>query len=155
MDLREDLLTEQVSHMDLSSFCVAESGSLIREVVEKMRQENVNVCLVVKQGSLLGIVTDRDVLRKVAGQNDVLDKAVNTIMTPDPITIDPTASAAEALWLMDEKRIRNLPAVDGTGKVVGNMTYQSIINYLAARYPTEILNLPLNPNQFPDQVEGG
>jgi CBS domain-containing protein len=155
MDLREDLLTEQVNHMDLSTFCVAQSGSTIREVVEKMRQENVNVCLIVTGDDLVGILTDRDVLRKVAGKNEVWDKAVTTIMTPDPITIDPTASAAEALWLMDEKRIRNLPAVDGSGKVVGNMTHQAIINYLAARYPTEILNLPPNPNQFPDQVEGG
>jgi CBS domain-containing protein len=120
-----------------------------------MRQENVNVCLVVEQGALLGILTDRDVLRKVAGQNEVWDKPINSIMTQNPITIDPTASAADALWLMDEKRIRNLPAVDESGKVVGNMTHQAIINYLAARYPTEILNLPPNPNQFPDQVEGG
>lgn len=155
MDLKEELLTEQVSHMDLSGFCFVESGTSIRQVVEDMRQANVNVCLVVKEDALLGILTDRDVLRKVAGHSDVWDKPVNSIMTPDPITIDPTASAADALWLMDEKRIRNLPAIDGLGKVVGNMTHQAIINYLAARYPTEILNLPPNPNQFPDQVEGG
>lgn len=155
MDLKEDLLTEQVNHLDLTGFCFVETGSPIRQVVETMRHENVNVCLIVEQTHLLGILTDRDILRKVAGQNEIWDKPVNTIMTPNPITIDPAASAADALWLMDEKRIRNLPAVDGTGKVVGNMTHQAIINYLAARYPTEILNLPPNPNQYPDQVEGG
>jgi CBS domain-containing protein len=155
MDLKEDLRTEQVNHMDLSGFCFVESGSKIRQVVENMRQENVNVCLVVEQGALLGILTDRDELRKVSCKNEVWDKPINSIMTQNPITIDPSASAADALWLMDEKRIRNLPAVDESGKVVGNMTHQAIINYLAARYPTEILNLPPNPNQFPDQVEGG
>jgi hypothetical protein len=41
------------------------------------------------------------------------------------------------------------------GKVVGNMTHQAIINYLAARYPIEILNLPPRPDQIPEQVEGG
>jgi CBS domain-containing protein len=155
MDLKEDLLTEQVSHLDLTGFCQAETGFTIRTVVEKMRQENVNVCLVMDQGNLAGILTDRDVLRRVADHKDVWEKPVSSIMTANPITIDPAASAADALWLMDEKRIRNLPAVDGSGKVVGNMTHQAIINYLAARYPTEILNLPPNPNQFPDQVEGG
>jgi CBS domain-containing protein len=155
MDLKEDLLTEQVSHLDLTGFCQAETGFTIRTVVEKMRQENVNVCLVMDQGNLAGILTDRDVLRRVADHKDVWEKPVSSIMTANPITIDPAASAADALWLMDEKRIRNLPAVDGSGKVVGNMTHQAIINYLAARYPTEILNLPPNPNQFPEQVEGG
>jgi CBS domain-containing protein len=155
MDLKEDLLTEQVSHLDLTGFCQAEIGFTIRTVVEKMRQENVNVCLVMDQGNLAGILTDRDVLRRVADHKDVWEKPVSSIMTANPITIDQAASAADALWLMDEKRIRNLPAVDGSGKVVGNMTHQAIINYLAARYPTEILNLPPNPNQFPEQVEGG
>lgn len=155
MDLKEDLRTEQVNHMDLTSFCFAESGSTIRQVVEDMRQKNVNVCLIVKEDDLVGILTDRDVLRHVPGHNEIWDKPINSIMTPDPITIDPTASAADALWLMDQNKIRNLPAVDSSGKVVGNMTHQAIINYLAGRYPTEIINLPPNPNQFPDQVEGG
>ena len=120
-----------------------------------MRGENVNVSLIMEHGTLVGILTDRDVLRRVAGQKEVWGQPINTIMTPNPITIDPTASAADALWLMDEKRIRNLPAVDGSGKVVGNMTHQAIINYLAARYPTEILNLPPDPDQIADQAEGG
>lgn len=155
MDLKEDLLTEQVSHLDLTGFCQVETGTAIREVVERMRQENVNVSLIMERGSLVGILTDRDVLRRVAGEKGVWNQPVSSIMTPNPITIDPAASAADALWLMDEKRVRNLPAVDGSGNVVGNMTHQAIINYLAARYPTEILNLPPDPEQIPDQAEGG
>jgi CBS domain-containing protein len=155
MNLKEDLLTEKVGHLDLTGFCQVETGFSIRLVIEKMRQENVNVCLVMDQGNLVGILTDRDVLRRVAEHQEVWENPVSSIMTPNPITIDPTASAADALWLMDEKRIRNLPAVDGSGKVVGNMTHQAVINYLAARYPNEILNLPPNPNQIAEQVEGG
>lgn len=155
MNLKEDLHTEQVNHLDLTGFCQVETGSIIREVVGKMRAENVNVGLVMEEGSLIGILTDRDVLRRVAEHREIWNEPVDSIMTPTPVTIDPTASAADALWLMDEKRIRNLPAVDGAGNVVGNMTHQAVIDYLAARYPTEILNLPPNPNQFPDQVEGG
>ncbi len=155
MNLKEDLLTEQVSHLDLTGFCQVEPGVAVKTALEKMRQEDVNVCLVTDQGNLVGILTDRDVLRRVAEHEEVWENPISAVMTADPITIDPTASAADALWLMDEKHIRNLPAVDGSGKVVGNMTHQAIINYLAARYPNEILNLPPNPNQFPEQVEGG
>jgi signal-transduction protein with cAMP-binding, CBS, and nucleotidyltransferase domain len=155
MNLKEDLHTEQVTHLDLNAFCQVESTSTVKEVVEMMRAENVNVCLIMEKGILSGILTDRDVLRRIAAHPEKWAEPVTTVMTPSPITIDPSASAAEALWLMDEKRIRNLPAVDGMGKVVGNMTHQAIINYLAARYPIEILNLPPRPDQIPEQVEGG
>jgi hypothetical protein len=56
---------------------------------------------------------------------------------------------------MDANHFRNLPAVDADGTIVGNMTHQSIINYLAARYPIEVLNQPPRPDQFPSKAEGG
>ena len=73
----------------------------------------------------------------------------------DPITIAPTASAAHALGLMDDNHFRNLPAVDAKGTIVGNMTHQAIISYLASRYPVEVLNQPPRPDQFPSKAEGG
>lgn len=155
MSLKEVLHTEQVSHLDLSSFCQAASGTPVRDVVALMREKGVNVCLVTQDNHLIGILTDRDVLRKVVTAPQTWSWPVDTVMTSSPITISPDAPAAEALWLMDERHFRNLPAVDSSGAIVGNMTHQAIINYLAARYPIEILNLPPRPDQIPEKVEGG
>jgi CBS domain-containing protein len=76
-------------------------------------------------------------------------------MTAKPITIQPDSSAATALSMMDDNHFRNLPAVDTAGQIVGSMTHHSIINYLATRYPVEILNQPPRPDQFPKKAEGG
>ncbi|HFQ94053.1 MAG TPA: CBS domain-containing protein, partial [Anaerolineae bacterium] len=73
----------------------------------------------------------------------------------DPIAISCESSAAEALWLMHDKHIRNLPVMAEDGAVIGDMTYRSVIQYLAARYPIEVLNRPPQPAQFPRKVEGG
>lgn len=155
MSLKEELMSERVAHLDLTGFCQIESGTAVREALNKMRQKKTNVCLVTGSNGLLGIFTERDVLTKVATNSAVLDEPVDAIMTANPITVTPDTAAADALWLMDNKKFRNLPVVGENGKIVGNMTHQSVISFLAARYPVEVLNRPPRPDQFPRKQEGG
>ncbi|MCA9954341.1 MAG: CBS domain-containing protein, partial [Anaerolineales bacterium] len=86
MSLKEELMNEQVSHLDLSGFCQIASGTAVRQSLANMRQNKTNVCLVTKDNELVGIFTERDVLTKVATNPANLDVAVDEIMTPNPIT---------------------------------------------------------------------
>lgn len=155
MSIRDRLRTEQVGHLDLSSFCQVGSGATVRQAVAEMRDSNSHVCLVLSDDRLTGILTDRDVLRKIAPHPAVWDEAIDTVMTPTPLTVNLRTSAAAALLLMDDKNIRNLPVMDENNRIAGSVSHQAFIDYLAALYPIEILNLPPRPDQFPDQVEGG
>lgn len=155
MSLKEELMSERVSHLDLSNFCQSASGTAVREALANMRQNKTNVCLITNGNKLVGILTERDVLTKIATNPDSLDGVIDDIMTANPITVTPDTSAADALWLMDEKQFRNLPVVGRDGKIKGNMTHQAVISFLAARYPLEVLNRPPRPDQFPRKQEGG
>lgn len=155
MSLKQELINEQVSHLDLSRFCLVASGTAVRETLDEMRNHKTNVCLITSGSKLIGILTERDVLTKVATAPESLHKPVDEIMTANPITVKPDSSAADALWLMDDKKFRNLPVVNDNGKIVGNMTHQAVISFLAARYPIEVLNRPPRPDQFPRKQEGG
>jgi CBS domain-containing protein len=155
VSLKEELKSEDVMYLDSQAFCLAPVGTLVSDVVAQMRAEQATVCLVNRGQELAGIFTVRDVLRRVAPDPESWDRPIETVMSPEPVTICPDASVAEALWLMDEKGIRDLPIVDAGGVISGNMTYSSFLEYLAARYPTEILNLPPRPDHFADQVDGG
>ncbi|VAW32580.1 hypothetical protein MNBD_CHLOROFLEXI01-1041 [hydrothermal vent metagenome] len=155
MSLKQELMNESVAHLDLSRFCQIVSGTAVRQTISEMRQRKTNVCLITSGSQLVGILTERDVLTKVAAMPENLDKPVDNIMTANPITVSPNSSAADALWLMDDKKFRNLPVVDESGKIVGNMTHQAVISFLAARYPIEVLNRPPRPDQFPRKQEGG
>lgn len=155
MSLKEELMNEQVSHLDLSGFCQIASGTAVRQSLANMRQNKTNVCLVTQGNALIGILTERDVLTKVATTPANLDVTVDDIMTANPITVTPDTSAADALWLMDAKQFRNLPVVGKDGRILGNMTHQAVISFLAARYPVEVLNRPPRPDQFPRKQEGG
>ncbi len=155
MSLKEELESEQVRHLDLSRYCLVASGMTVRETLAQMRAEEGRTALITRDGTLVGIFTDRDVLRRVAMSPETLDGPVDAVMTAGPITVAPDTSAAAALWLMDDKHFRNLPVVDGQGHILGDMTYAAIIHYLAARYPIEVQNLPPRPQQYPSKPEGG
>jgi len=155
MSLESELREEQVAHLDLSGFSSVASGTSVRDALTQLRADRHNVCLITDGTHLKGIFTDRDVLRKVVGSPETLDAAIDTVMTENPITISPNASAADALKLMDDKHFRNLPTVDDDGAILGDMTHQSIVAFLADRYPVEVLNLPPQPDRFPRKAEGG
>jgi len=155
MSLETELQKERVSHLDLSGFSQIDSGTSVQNALEKLRIERHTVCLITDENSLVGIFTERDALRKVVGSPDLLEQPIDVVMSRDPITISPDLSAAEALTLMDANHFRNLPAVQADGTIVGNMTHESIIAYLADRYPVEVLNRPPQPDRFPRKAEGG
>ncbi|MBP9503187.1 MAG: CBS domain-containing protein [Candidatus Promineofilum sp.] len=155
MSLRQELESEQVRHLDLNSYCLVESGTTVRETLGRMRAVNGHSALIVRDKTLVGIFTERDVMRHVAGEPETLDNPVDAVMTPQPVSVLPDTSAADALWLMDDHHFRNLPVIDRQGNILGDMTYASIIQYLAARYPVEVLNRSPRPDQFPRKAEGG
>ena len=159
MTLQNDLKSELVSHLVVSGFSQVAAGTPVRDTLTRMRADRQVVCLVVDgeeaAAQLVGIFTERDVMRKVIDVPGMLDRPVDEAMTPDPITIGPDASAADALRLMDENHVRNLPVVDGRGRLLGIMAHQAIIQFLADRYPVEVLNRPIDPEQFPRKAEGG
>lgn len=86
----------------------------------KMQKENIGFCPVVENEQLVGVVTDRDITtRAVAMGADVNAKTVGSIMTPSPITGNPSMSLEDACRLMANNQIRRLPIVDEKNHVVG------------------------------------
>lgn len=155
MTLEQELQAEQVSHLDLTGFSQVPKGTTISDTIATMRAERHNVCLITAEERLVGIFTDRDVLRKVAPYPELLGEPIDKVMTAQPITIKRDSSAAMALTLMDDNHFRNLPTVNDEDQIEGNMTHQAIIRYLASRYPVEVQNQPPRPDQFPRKAEGG
>lgn len=155
MSLKQELEAEQVRHLDLKGYCLVESGTSVRETVERMRAAHGRTALITRGTELVGIFTERDVMRRVTNDPQTLDGPIDAVMTARPITILPDTSAADALWLMDDHHFRNLPVVDRQGRILGDMTYAAFVHYLAARYPVEVQNRPLRPQQYPSKPEGG
>ncbi|MBN1991698.1 MAG: CBS domain-containing protein [Anaerolineae bacterium] len=154
MSLEQDLQLEQVQHLDLKNFTTVEIGTSVKKTVEKMRVENRHCAIIVDEGELVGIFTDRDILRKVVDARETWDLPIDDLMTSTPLTVQAKDRADMALALMDFKHFRNVPVLDDEGKVIGNLTHQAIIKYLSDRFPESVYNLPPNPEQATRQRIG-
>jgi len=78
-------------------------------------------------GVLCGIFTDGDFRRVASGDEGVLAKPIEAFMTPDPKRIGPERLVAEAMGVMRDKKINELPVVDDAGRVVGLLDIQDIV----------------------------
>lgn len=85
-----------------------------------------SACVVDKKGKLLGIFTDGDLRRHVEDDPHVLRRKVKDVMTKNPTVISSRKLAAEALQILKDKRIDEIPVVDN-GKVVGLLDVQDLL----------------------------
>lgn len=83
------------------------------EAAERMAGNDVGSAAVLEHGRLIGILTERDLLRAVAGRVHSSEARVREWMTADPVTAREETSHAEALDTMLEQGFRHLPVVDG------------------------------------------
>jgi CBS domain-containing protein len=104
----------------------------VYSAIETMADKHVGALLVIEDGHLVGIVSERDYARKVVlmGRSSS-DTFVREIMTPSPKTVCLECSVDDAMRTMTGNRIRHLPVVDND-KVVGVMSIGDIIKYIIA-----------------------
>ncbi len=102
-----------------------EVGSSVKEAVKKMVEAEIESVLVTERGDPVGIITERDILRRVVYAGANTDKRVEEIMSHPLITVDPLATLGEAAQIMLQKKIRRLLVKQGE-KIIGIITERDI-----------------------------
>lgn len=97
------------------------------EVAERMSSVNVGAVVVKDFGRLIGILTERDMLKAMADRVHTSDARVRQWMTEDPLTASPEMDVEEAARVMLEHNFRHLPIVDETGAVVGLVSLRRVV----------------------------
>jgi CBS domain-containing protein len=101
-----------VADVMVKDVLTVEPTSSIGEAAEKMNAAKVGAVVVVEDFvRIVGIITERDLLRAVAQRARAAEARVRQWMTPDPMTIEPETSIEEAAKIMFENNFRHLPVV--------------------------------------------
>ena len=103
----------------------------VRSAITRMTEAEVGSVAVCDGSQLVGIFTERDVLR-LAAEYGFQERRVDEVMTRNPITVGPDVHVADAARLMGERRIRHLPVVEGEN-LVGMVAIRDVMRTLVER----------------------
>ena len=99
----------------------------VKNVFSLLNKHRFRQVPVVKDGKLVGIVTDRDLRAAVMEENHLV---VADIMSSNPVTVSEDAAVEEAARIIRERKFGSLPVVSKTGELIGIITVTDILNLL-------------------------
>lgn len=107
------------------------ASATVHAAVKRMIDEKVGSVLVVDDGRLVGIFTERDVLVRVVGANrNPMTTPVSFVMTHNPVSIDSSTTVQEVLDAHGGKEFRHLPVIDD-GHLIGMISFRDILRWIA------------------------
>jgi CBS domain-containing protein len=119
----------------------ARPDDTVFEALQLLAEYEVGALMVMDQGKLVGVFSERDYTRKIAlqGRNSK-DTRVRDIMTRDVLYVTPATGTRACMALMSEKKIRHLPVLDGS-TVVGMISIRDIMDDIIADHEATIAQL--------------
>jgi CBS domain-containing protein len=124
-------LSLQVKDVMVTSLITVDAAASAKDAAELMDKHDIGCLIVINYGNPVGIVTERDMLRRVLLQKRELGKTeVGNIMSAPLITAQPQTDIRDAVRLMNERRIKKLPVMD-EGQLVGLVSLTDIMRSLA------------------------
>ena len=136
MNTVKDILAEKGKQV----WSVEPKTSLIA-ALKMLRSHNVGALLVVEDGEVKGIISERDFSYRIAEKSACpLNEAVSTWMTTEVIVVNLTTTINECMQLMSREHIRHLPVVDG-GKLVGLISIGDVVRAVISGQQSTIMGL--------------
>ena len=150
MDLKTPLATVLANKGKANVAHAVAPTMTVAAAVDLLNQNKIGCVLVMDQGRLVGIFTERDVLRRVVGERRNPEKClVADVMTRELVVMRPSSTVGDAMQVISERRIRHVPLVDGS-KVLGvisqgdinhwlvrdrEVELQTLVEYVTGKYP--------------------
>lgn len=139
MELRSLLDSTKLGELVLTRRPRLEPTDSIAAAAEEMRAASHGSAVIWSDGSLVGIFTERDLLR-VIGEGGSLQTPLAEVMTKNPETLTTEDSLFDAVRKMDEGGYRRLPILDPLGASVGIVDVKTITHFLVEHFPEAIYN---------------
>ena len=137
--LRQLLTTSRVRQLAPKDVPILKGEQSVAEAVREMRAHSHGSAMVCREGKLIGIFTERDLLKLLAAGTR-LDQPLSAAMTSRPRTVSIDDTLMTVIQLMDEGGYRRLPVVDASGSPVGIVDVKSVVHFLVEHFPKAVYN---------------
>ncbi len=144
--LSDSSLKKSIESLHLKKAVCIDSGTSMQQCVETMAARQFGCLLVVDNGKLSGIFTERDVLMKIAGSDlNLNDVVIDDFMSKDPAHLTGSDTIESALRMMGKGGYRHIAVVDEAGAPLAVLSIRDIVSYIVEFFPQDVLNLPPHP----------
>ena len=118
---------EVLAHKSSHDVVTVRPDATVRELLAMLAEHNIGALVVSADGSAVdGIVSERDVVRRLHEDEGVLDAAVSTIMSAQVQTCEKDATVNELMSIMTERRFRHVPVVED-GRLTGIVSIGDVV----------------------------
>jgi CBS domain-containing protein len=118
-----------------------EPQATVYEALQLMSEKEVGAILVLEEGQVVGIFTERDYARKLILKGKFSkDTAVRDLMTQEVLYVDPHNTIDDCMVLMTNKRVRHLPVLDN-GQLVGLVSLGDMVKHIISDQESTIAQL--------------
>lgn len=133
---KEDEMTVRVEDVMVKEVITINEETIIKEAAEIMNKFEIGCLIVVKDEKAIGILTERDLLKRVVAEaKDATKIRVKDVMTSPIVVAEPKMDLGEAVRLMFKMKIKKLPVVDGK-RLIGLVSLTDI-----ARFQPEVITI--------------
>ena len=133
---------DSISKVELQTAAIVPSGTSIIDAVKEMKTYHIGCVLVVdEKGTLIGILSNGDLMHNFVGTTLTGETPVDTIMTKSPFSVQDTLSVKDAVEIFDSSRFRHLPVMKGK-KIAGILSVRGLMTFISEHLPFQVLNLP-------------
>jgi CBS domain-containing protein len=122
----------QIADVMRPDFIEVAPEDTLGEVAEQMTAQNVGAVVVKDHGTLIGILTERDLLKAMAARVHSSEARVRQWMTADPVTASADTDVEDASRVMLEHGFRHLPVLDDEGHVTGIVSLRRVVGAVQA-----------------------
>jgi CBS domain-containing protein len=116
----------QLKEIMRSDVVDVEPAATLQEAAQAMKEGKISSVLVTEDGYLIGILTERDMVKAVAEGIDTEITHVRDYMTPTPVAVNPDTTVEEGVAIMMERGFRHLPIVDGERELKGVVSIRDL-----------------------------
>jgi CBS domain-containing protein len=145
-DQEESGLSLKVDDVMIREVITIDENLTVKEAAEVMNKFEIGCLIAVRKGKAVGIITERDLLKRVVAEaKDANKTKVKDVMSSPLVVVEPNTDLEEAIRLMFQMKIKKLPVVDGK-RLVGLVSLTDIARFqpqmirilkqLAARHAT-------------------
>lgn len=132
----EHILSDVIGMVEADAPAAVKPGDPVGMVIHSMQANRVSAVLVKEDGKLVGILTERDVLLKAAGDTvDLNAIAVRQLMTPEPVVLKDDDTLAIALHTMSVGGFRHVPIVSANGEVARIASIRDVVRHISPFIP--------------------